>query len=64
MTKVLVVNINSELKEELRQGLHFLEFELPELNKHLAEGWQIIKTDFVQPSDSLFSFSAVFILGK
>lgn len=64
MKKVLIVNINSELKEELRNGNHTLEFEPTELNKHLADGWEIYKMDIVQPSDSLFSFSVVYVLQK
>ena len=64
MKKVLVVNVNSELREELKNGKHSLEFEPTELNKHLSEGWQIIKYDIVQPSQSLFSFSIIYQLGK
>lgn len=64
MQKVLVVNVNSELKEALRNEKHTLEFEPDELNKHLSEGWKIIKYDIVQPSQSLFSFSLIYLLGK
>ncbi|WJS96771.1 hypothetical protein NYQ10_10020 [Flavobacterium johnsoniae] len=64
MKKVLIVNVNSELTEELRKGNHTLEFEPIELNKHLAEGWAIYKTDIVQPSNSLYSFSIVYVLQK
>ena len=39
MTKVLVANVNSELRSALQQGLLSLEFELTELNQHLADGW-------------------------
>ena len=64
MKKVLVVNVNSELREELKNGKHSLEFEPTELNKHLSEGWKIISYDIVQPSQSLFSFSIIYQLGK
>jgi len=64
MQKVLVVNVNSELKEALRNAIHTLEFEPSELNKHLSEGWQIIKYDIVQPSQTLYSFSIIYQLGK
>ena len=64
MKKVLVVNVNSELKEKLNNGEHALEFELIELNKHLLDGWVIIKYDIVQPSQSLFSFSIIYQLEK
>ncbi|PIF29691.1 hypothetical protein CLU81_0074 [Flavobacterium sp. 9] len=64
MQKVLVVNVNSELKEALRDNNHTLEFEPTELNQHLADGWKIYKTDIVQPSQSLFSFSIVYVLQK
>ena len=47
MTKVLVANVNSELRSALQQGLHSLEFELTELNQHLADGWVIKNYDIV-----------------
>ena len=62
MTKVLVANVNSELRSALQQGLHSLEFELTELNQHLADGWVIKNYDIVNTADSLFSFSIVYIL--
>lgn len=64
MRKVLVANVNSELRDELKNGKHSLEFELTELNQHLADGWEIIKYDIVQPSPSLYSFSIIYILAK
>ncbi len=64
MRKVLVANVNSELKSALNKGEHSLEFELTELNQHLADGWEIIKYDIVQPSPSLYSFSIIYILAK
>ena len=64
MTKVLVANVNSELKSALNKGEHSLEFELTELNKHLADGWVIKNYDIVNTADSLFSFSIVYILEK
>lgn len=64
MTKVLVANVNSELKSALQKGEHSLEFELTELNQHLKDGWEIIKYDIVQPSQSLFSFSIIYQLAK
>ena len=64
MTKVLVANVNSELREELKNGKHSLEFELTELNQHLADGWEIKNYDIVNTADSLFSFSIVYILEK
>ena len=62
MTKVLVANVNSELRSALQQGLHSLEFT--ELNQHLADGWVIKNYDIVNTADSLFSFSIVYILEK
>ncbi|TGD58251.1 hypothetical protein [Flavobacterium humi] len=64
MTKVIIVNINSELKEKLKENIHFLEFEPTQLNQYLEEGWVIRSVEFVAPSDSLFSFSAVYVIGK
>lgn len=64
MKKVLIANVNSELKESLKNDKHTLEFELDELNKHLQEGWEIYSFDIVQPSQSLYSFSIVYILSK
>lgn len=64
MQKVLVVNVNSELKEALRNDIHTLEFEPNELNKHLSDGWKIAKYDIVQPSQSLYSFSIIYQLTK
>ena len=64
MRKVLVANVNSELRDELKNGKHSLEYELTELNQHLADGWEIIKYDIVQPSPSLYSFSIIYILAK
>ena len=64
MKKVLVANVNSELRDELKNGKHSLEFELTELNQHLADGWEIIKYDIVQPSQSLYSFSIIYQLAK
>ena len=64
MRKVLVANVNSELKSALNKGEHSLEFELTELNQHLADGWEIIKYDIVQSSPSLYSFSIIYILAK
>ena len=64
MRKVLVANVNSELKIALQKGEHSLEFELTELNQHLADGWEIKNYDIVNTADSLFSFSIVYILEK
>lgn len=64
MTKVLVANVNSELRTALQKGLHSLEFELTELNQHLADGWEIRKYDIVNTSETLYSFSIVYILDK
>ena len=64
MTKVLVANVNSQMVEALKKGEHSLEFELTELNKHLAEGWVIVKYDIVNTSETLYSFSIVYILSK
>ena len=64
MKKVLIANVNSELKESLKNDKHTLEFELDELNKHLQEGWEIYSFDIVQLSQSLYSFSIVYILTK
>ena len=64
MTKVLVANVNSELREELKNGKHSLEFELTELNQHLADGWEIKNYDIVNTAETLYSFSVVYILHK
>jgi hypothetical protein len=64
MTKVLVANVNSQMIEALKKGDHSLEFELEELNKHLSEGWEIRKYDIVNVSETLYSFSIVYILDK
>lgn len=64
MTKVLVANVNSELRAQLQKGEHFLEFELTELNQHLADGWAIKNYDIVNTAEALYSFSIVYILHK
>ena len=64
MTKVLVANVNSELRSALQKGEHHLEFELTELNQHLADGWEIRKYDIVNTAEALYSFSIVYILDK
>jgi hypothetical protein len=64
MRKVVVANINSELGAELKKGNHHIEFELTEINKHLSDGWSIIKYDIVNTAESLYSFSIVYVLEK
>lgn len=64
MRKVIVANINSELREELKKGNHHLEFELTEINNHLSDGWDIVKYDIINTAESLYSFSIVYVLEK
>ena len=48
MKKVLVVNVTSSaLVSEVTKGHYSSEFELTELNRHLSEGWSILKYDIV-----------------
>ncbi|MBD0833289.1 hypothetical protein [Aestuariibaculum sediminum] len=64
MRKIIVANINSALSEELNKGKHHLEFELEKTSELLSNGWHIIDYYIVNTSDSLFSFSIVYILEK
>lgn len=64
MKKVLIANVNSELKKEINSGMHSLEFELTELNKHLEDGWEIQNSEIVTPSNNLYSFSIIYTLRK
>ena len=63
MTKVLVANVTSGLTTEIRKGNSALEFELTELNQHLADGW-IIKMYDIVPNQVSYTFSIVYILEK
>ena len=65
MKKVLVANITSSAKvDEIRSKNYSSEFELTELNKHLAEGWTIIKYDIVPNNYSSNTFSIIYQLEK
>ncbi len=65
MTKVLVVNISSTAKiDDIKDKNYSSEFELTELNKHLAEGWAIFKYDIVPNNYTTSTFSVIYQLVK
>ena len=57
MTKIFVANITcNSLTAETNQKKYVNEFELPELNKLLSEGWSIDKYDIVvNPNSNTYS---------
>jgi hypothetical protein len=62
MKKVLVVNVTSSaLVSEVAKGNYSSEFELTELNRHLSEGWSILKYDIV-PNQTGNTFSIIYQL--
>lgn len=64
MKKVLVVNITSSaLTSKVNSANYATEFELTELNQHLADGWEIYKSDIVT-NQSNSTFSVIYQLVK
>jgi hypothetical protein len=64
MKKVLVVNITSTASSaKLSSGKYTSEFELVELNQHLADGWEIHKSEIVS-NQITSTFSIIYQLVK
>ena len=63
MRKVLVANVSSKVSEVGSNGSRNVEFELKELNQHLADGWIIEKYDIVT-NQIAYNFSIVYQLVK
>ena len=64
MKKVLVVNVtSSSLVAKVNNGNYVTEFELTELNQHLADGWEIYKSEIVT-NQSNSTFSIIYQLVK
>ena len=63
MKKVLVVNVSSTTSGGNKDGKPTAEFELTELNKHLAEGWAIENYDIVS-NQIAYNFSIIYQLVK
>jgi hypothetical protein len=60
MRKVLVANVSSGVNNN---GNRSIEFELSELNQHLADGWIIEKYDIVT-NNIAYNFSIIYQLVK
>lgn len=60
MRKVLVANVSSGVNNS---GKRNIEFELSELNQHLADGWIIEKYDIVT-NHVAYNFSIIYQLVK
>ncbi|SHK95937.1 hypothetical protein [Flavobacterium xanthum] len=64
MKKVLVANVSSKVSEGgSSSGKRNVEFELTELNQHLADGWVIEKYDIVT-NHIAYNFSIIYQLAK
>ncbi|MFB9107754.1 hypothetical protein [Flavobacterium gyeonganense] len=64
MRKVLVANVSSKVSNDTsNSGKRNIEFELTELNQHLADGWVIEKYDIVT-NQIAYNFSIVYQLVK
>jgi hypothetical protein len=64
MKKVLVANVSSKVSEVGNSSAkRNIEFELTELNQHLADGWIIEKYDIVT-NQIAYNFSIIYQLAK
>ena len=63
MRKVLVANISSKVSDSGSDKHRNVEFELTELNQHLADGWSIEKYDIVS-NNVAYNFSIIYQLVK
>lgn len=60
MQKVICVNISARPND----NKVFSEHELPELNKHLEDGYKIVQVYQSAPSQNLFCTTITFVLEK
>lgn len=61
MQKVISVNINAKPKPD---SSVYSEHEFPEINKLLAEGYNVVQVYQIAPSPSLYCTTITFVLEK
>jgi len=64
MQKVISVNINARPQKGDNDKVTFSEHEYPELNKYLADGYNVVQFYQIAPSNALYCSTLTFVLEK
>jgi hypothetical protein len=64
MQKVISINVFSNSENEDREAVNFKEFEFPELNKYLDDGYEVEQFYQVATSNNRSNATLTFILKK